>query len=118
MYDDDDHGTGGVDADMDADAVAIWEQVTCFMAGVHFVIMPNGNRLLYALGVGRNGSHDTPSPLHTSDEEDVWVAKCRWRLLGRWVYKRWCLFVAKRRAHALRGCETSLVEGGGGGGLL
>ena len=68
-----------------------------------FVIMPNGHRLPYALGVGRNGSHDTPSPLHTSDEEDVWVAKCRWHLLGRWVYKRWRLFVAKRRAHALRG---------------
>ena len=65
--------------------------------------MPNGHRLPYALGVGRNGSHDIPSPPHTSDEEDVWVAKCRWRLLGRWVYERWCLFVAKRRAHAPRG---------------
>ena len=32
MYDDDDHGNGGVHADMDADAVAIWEQVTFFMA--------------------------------------------------------------------------------------
>ena len=66
------------------------------------VILPNGHRQPFALGGGRNGSHDVPSPLHTSDEEDVWIAKCRWRLLGRWVYRRWCLFVAKRRAHALR----------------
>ena len=34
VYDDDDHGNGGVHADMDADAVAIWEQVTLFMAPV------------------------------------------------------------------------------------
>ena len=71
------------------------------------VIMPNGHSLPYTLGAGPNGSHDVPSPLHTSDEEDVWVAKCRWQLLGRWVYGRWRLFVAKRRANALRGAAAA-----------
>ena len=71
------------------------------------VIMPNGHRLPYTLGGGPNGNHDVPSPLHTSDEEDVWVAKCRWQLLGRWVYGRWRLFVAKRRANASRSSAPS-----------
>ena len=74
--------------------------------------MPNGRHLPYALGGGPNGSHDVPSPLDTSDEEDVWVVKHRWRLLGRWVYGRWLLFVAKRRANASRGgvVDSELVR--------
>ena len=60
-------------------------------------VMPNGHRLPYAVGSLPSGSHDVPSQVHTSDEEDVWVAKSRWELLGRWVYFRWRLFMARRR---------------------
>ena len=74
------------------------EQVRLLLLLARVGVMPNGPRPPYALGAGPKGSHDVPSPIHTSDDEDVWEAKIRWRVLARWVYSRWRLFVAKRRA--------------------
>lgn len=45
--------------------------------------MPNGHRDPFYIGGGY------PSPLHTSDEEEVYNAKLQWRRLAKKVIKQW-----------------------------
>lgn len=45
--------------------------------------MPNGHRDPFYIGGGY------PSPLHTSDEEEVYNAKLQWRRLAKKVVKQW-----------------------------
>jgi hypothetical protein len=47
--------------------------------------MPNGQ-----------GSGDGASPVHTSDSEATWGRKVRWRLVARWVLRRWRRFAARQ----------------------
>ena len=58
--------------------------------------MPNGHREPYRL----RPDYDPPSPAHTSDTEDTWEDKLRWRLIARRVLRRWRLLV--RRAALAR----------------
>ena len=53
--------------------------------------MPNGGSVPYRLG------HGTPSPVHTSDSEDTYNNKMRWRWLGRKVLYRLRLNLRRKR---------------------
>ena len=53
--------------------------------------MPNGGGPTF-----RIGARD-PSPVHTSDSEEAFEHKMRWRELGLWVAAHWRMFVARRR---------------------
>ena len=55
--------------------------------------MPNGHRESYRIAP----SFDSPSPLHTSDSEETWMQKRRYRMITLKVKWKWKKFVATRR---------------------
>ena len=55
--------------------------------------MPNGHRYPYRL----HPECDSPSPLHTSDSEETYEHKQRYRILGLRVIRRWRRFVKMQR---------------------
>jgi hypothetical protein len=70
--------------------------------------LPVGAYLEYTTGCGwscmpNGGSHDhgtmpdPASPIHTSDDEEIYESKMRHRVLVFWVFKRWKLFLRRKR---------------------
>ena len=67
--------------------------------------MPNGNREPYRLVP----DYGPPSPLHTSDSEDTWNQKQRWRYLALRVIIQWRRFL--RMARLRRWLEAQILRG-------
>ena len=56
------------------------------------MLMPNGHRTPY-----RISSRRSPSVEHSSDSENTFLQKRRWKLLARWVCQQWRLFTRRNR---------------------
>ena len=58
--------------------------------------MPNGHREPFRMGEWDyyHGKYSSPSPDHTSDNEDTYVHKHRWIIVARRVRRRWrrCMY--------------------------
>ena len=64
--------------------------------------MPNGHR------EPRAGIVDPPSPIHTSDSEDTYTNKVRWRGMAYKVLRQWLRYISIVRAQRLQAVLSRL----------